>query len=40
MKVYKARDVAVERLGEERVREIEREARAELAKEHLERRSV
>jgi DNA-binding XRE family transcriptional regulator len=36
MKVYKARDIAVEKLGEERVREIERQARAELAKEHLE----
>ncbi len=36
MKVYKARDIAVEKLGEARVREIERQARAELAKEHLE----
>ena len=36
MKVYKARDIAVEKLGEGRVREIERQARAELAKEHLE----
>ena len=36
MKVYKARDIAVEKLGETRVREIERQARAELAKEHLE----
>jgi DNA-binding XRE family transcriptional regulator len=36
MKVYKARDIAVEKLGEEQVRQIEREARAELAREHLE----
>jgi DNA-binding XRE family transcriptional regulator len=36
MKVYKARDIAVEKLGEERVRQIEREATAELAQEHLE----
>lgn len=36
MKVYKARDIAVDKLGEARVREIERQARAELAKEHLE----
>lgn len=36
MKVYKARDIAVEKLGEARVREIERQARKELAKEHLE----
>lgn len=36
MKVYKARDIAVEKLGEARVREIERQARTELAKEHLE----
>lgn len=36
MKVYKARDIAVEKLGEERVRQIEREAAAELAQEHLE----
>jgi predicted transcriptional regulator len=36
MKVYKARDIAVEKLGEKRVRQIEREAQAELAKEHLQ----
>ena len=36
MKIYKARDVAVRKLGEERVRKIERAARAELAREHLE----
>jgi len=36
MKVHKARDVAVEALGEERVRKIEREADEELGRDHLE----
>ncbi len=36
MRVYKAREISVAKLGEERVRQIEHEAKAELAHEHLE----